>query len=158
MAVRAAEDTAKRIITVDKTKLLAKLKENRTQHVANYTEALEGYKVQAIEKLKAEADKARMKLEQRVQAKIVELNNFDPAEPDHSNDHVSLIDSVYIELKVPRNYAEAYDAAIAMFEWEVAEVTECSPAEFACWVTDKWDWSSGFENITKMYVGAVKRI
>ena len=62
------------------------------------------------------------------------------------------MDSISVEMRVPRCYDKEYDAAIDMAKWDVRETLELTHAEFTCFVRDQWDWTSEFTAISAMYL------
>ena len=105
--------------------LLAKLKENRTKHEANYKEAMAKY---------------REALKKELQKKLEEANNG--ADVSHS-----------IKTIRPLQYLSTYDRFITMFEMMVETEIELDSATFAQLVLDEWDWSHNFANSTMLYNG-----
>lgn len=137
-----------RTTVVDRAKLLARLKDNRDAHVAEYEAAVEGYLSLAREKIKeqyaaalAELDKARVRAEQ-------ELEVFDPAK---AQDSIVFCRGISFNLTAPRCYQDAYDQAIEMLEWDTREVVELNATEFRCFVMNKWDWMQSFKAVSETY-------
>lgn len=128
-----------RTITINRTKLLEKLKENRAQHEKIYLEALEGYREaagDALRKIQAETSKeARDLLARKVQ---------DTKAVDWS----SLLDGVPT---FPENALKAYDEAIQLFEWDEAEDVKLGVDEFRSFVLDEWDWTARFLSSNSHY-------
>lgn len=151
MAMQAQADQQKRVIEVNRTKLVDTLLANKEKHIKEYKEAIEGYKTLAIEKLQKGYEDAKVKLEKNLVKGRASLEEFNPDNPDETGDYLTLVDGVQVALKVPRNYSKAYDAAIDMAKWDVRETLELSHAEFTCFVRDEWDWSREFFATSSMY-------
>lgn len=151
MAMQAKADQQKRIIEVNRAKLVETLKSNREKHVKEYKEALEGYKTLALEKLQKGYEDAKVKLEKNLIRGRESLQEFNPDNPENTSDYLTLVDAIQITLKVPQNYSDEYDAAIDMANWDVRETLELSHAEFTCFVRDEWDWSRDFFATSSMY-------
>ena len=96
-----------RTITVKKSDLLKKIKENKSTHEKAYAKAVVAYKKEALKQL-AEQTKA---------AKEGNLR-------------------VYLNLTTPIDNKDHYDKLIRMFEWEVAEEVVLSQQEFNEYVED----------------------
>lgn len=153
MAAMAQEDQKKRKVVVKRTELLTKLQENLERHVADYEEAMAGYKSVLLEKVDQAFEEAKKSLAERheqVKTKIAKFNDADIAK---QRDYFTLIDSVSVEMKVPRSYAAEYESAIDIARWDVNENLELSYAEFTCFVRDEWDWKSGFDAVSMLYKG-----
>ena len=151
MAVQAQVDQQKRVIEVNRVKLLETLQANKEKHVKEYREAIAGYKSQAIDKLQKGYEDAKIKLEKNLVRGKASLEEFNPDSPEATSDYLTLVDGVQVALKVPKNYSRAYDAAIDMVKWDVRETLELSHAEFTCFVRDEWDWSREFFATSSMY-------
>jgi hypothetical protein len=151
MAQMAIQDQQERKVEVNRTKLIETLKTNREKHGRDYKAALDGYKEMAQAELKKAYDRAKVKLEERYTDGMTKLDRFDPADPSNFGDSMTLIDAFHIQLKVPRNFTNKYDAAIDMAEWDVRETLELTHAEFQCFVRDVWQWSNEFHFINKTY-------
>jgi hypothetical protein len=151
MAISAREDQKKRLIEVNRQKLVNILYENRTKHIKDYQEALDGYKLAAISKLNEGYEKAKSHLEKNIAAARENINAFDPEKLESVSDYIQLVDAINIKLPVPRNCRAEYDAAIAMAEWDVRETLELTHAEFQCFVRDIWDWTDNFTAVSNIY-------
>jgi hypothetical protein len=101
-----------RTVTINKAKLIAKIKANKEAHVEEYKEAVKAYITEANKQL----EKAKKEL-----------------------DNGSL--SIHIQLTTPINRAEEYDKVIEMFNWEVKDEIELSQHEFNEYVHDDNDMS-----------------
>ena len=110
-----------------------------------------GYKEMAIAKLQEGYEKAKVKLEDNLASGLLRLNQFDESKVASTPDYITLVDAIQVQLKVPRNSADAYDAAIDMANWDVRETLELTHEEFQCFVRDIWDWSSSFATTNSLY-------
>jgi hypothetical protein len=150
VANQALVDQKERKIEVKRERLLETLRSNRDKHLTEYREALQGYKAMATEKLNAAHAKAKADLEKNVARVQAELNEFDPNNPQN-HDYLTLVNAIQIELRVPRNFTDKYDAAIDMVEWDVRETLELTHAEFQCFVRDVWEWTRDFNVTNAIY-------
>jgi hypothetical protein len=97
-----------RTITVDKSKLIDIIKENKAKHIIAYEEAVIAYRKEAKKQLK----------EQTAALKKGRLD-------------------IKINLIQPKNEAAEYDKLITMFEWEVNDQVILSQGEFNEYVHDE---------------------
>jgi hypothetical protein len=151
MANHALAAHKQREIEVDRNKLITILEENKAKHIANYQEALDGYKAMATEKLQQAYEQAKVTLEKNVQKGILSLEEFNPNDPMRTSDYLVLVEGINVQLKVPRNFSDEYDAAIAMAKWDVRDTLTLTYAEFQCFVRDIWDWSRDFFEVSALY-------
>jgi hypothetical protein len=110
-------------VTIKKTALLEKLKENRKEHKSDYTISLKGYKIEAKKKY----EKALRKLEKK--GKVTERFN----------------------LNCPQAYLAQYDTAIEMLEMSEETEFELTRSEFKQYVQNKWAWSDQFNMSNNAY-------
>lgn len=110
-------------VTIEKEKLLDKLKTNRAEHASEYKEARAKYQSALILKLEA-------KLEQAKSGSDVEL---------------------YIDLVKPVEYLSAYDRAISMLEVTLDTNIELTPEQFAQFWLDEWNWRGQYYASNSMY-------
>lgn len=96
-----------RKIKLNKTKLIEAIETNKNNHVKEYNEAVENYKIEAKKQLK--------------QA----LKGLEDGELQ-----------IRLSLTVPINRSDEYDKVKSMFEWELSEEVELSQAEFMEYVQD----------------------
>jgi len=127
-----------RKITINREKLLTKLKENLKDHKAIYMEAQVGY----FERLR----KALLDLSAGAHAKLKEFEVLDtPADEQAALDfHVTDLIEPFSGLEQPVSYAEAYEEAIELFTWDETPSIELRFGEFRKLVLDKWDWQEVF--------------
>lgn len=153
MAAIAQRDQEKRTVEVNREKLISILESNRTKHVADYEEAMAGYKSLLLGKIDEAFEDAKKKLDEKYNRTKEKVSGFTDEDIAKQHDHFTLIDGISVEMKVPRSYAREYDAAIDMAKWDVRETLELSHAEFTCFVRDQWDWKAGFEAVSMLYKG-----
>lgn len=110
-------------VKVNKTDLLAKLREQRTAHKAEYDEAMVNYRVKAVEELRAR------------------LAKIEAGEK---------VDLAFTLLK-PLEYLDSFDEAIAMLEWEQDDTIELDQQDFKRFVLNKWEWQRQFMAATSAY-------
>lgn len=152
MANLARKDQEQRTIQVNRKELLNKLRTNRLIHIQEYKQALAGYKDSLQEKMEEAFKKAAANLSQKYTAFKDKLEVLSDEEILKQPDSITLIDEVWVEMKVPKSYEKEYDAAIDMVNWDVRDVLELTHAEFTCFVRDQWDWTSSFSAISKIYI------
>ncbi|MDB2687323.1 hypothetical protein N9Y42_08935 [Mariniblastus sp.] len=155
MAQQARQAQLDREIEVDRKKLIDALKANRERHIAQYNEAVEGYRDAALEIVNKAKALAVARMERNFEKIRIDLENFNP--DDGASDRITLIQSETVDLPVPRNYSKDYDAAIDIAEWDVNDKLKLSFAEFQCFVRDEWDWTNAFVSNSAMYVKGSRR-
>ena len=141
-----------RKVTVNREKLLIALRENKAKHVAEYTEAVKGYKEQATKRLEAAIKKARKRLTESMGTIQKRIDTFGE---EQLPDVITVLNTESFALKVPRNHEKSYEVAIRMAEMEVADVVELGQDEFQCFVLDDWDWKNEFTSINSTYTKKV---
>ena len=97
---------------VDKANLIAKIRENKENHIVEYDKAIIAYKEEALKQLNA-------------QIKRVEEGALDAK----------------LDLIIPINNAESYDKIIEMFEWEVEDQVVLEQDEFNEYVQDETEFA-----------------
>jgi hypothetical protein len=97
-----------RTIKVKKSDLIAKIKENKKNHVVEYKQAVIAYKKEAIKQLKDLTERA----------KGGEMN-------------------LQLKLVTPVDSSKNYDKILSMFEWEVEDIVELDQQEFNEYVNDE---------------------
>lgn len=112
-------------IKVKKSELLAKLKENRVKHAADYKESKDGYKQKVIDLFTEKLEKAK--------AGTLQPNDF------------------MIHLPAVENHDDDYDRAIQMLEMSVNDEINLSSHEFDQYVRDKWQWAQVFAASNTFY-------
>lgn len=113
-----------RTVTVKKTELIAKIKENKESHIAEYEKAVEAYKVEAKRQLREQTKKLR-------------------------NGELDL----YLNLVSPVNNSSEYDKIVKMFEWELKDEVELSQGEFNQYVLDELPFSIRAKSLNNTYLG-----
>ena len=109
--------------TVDKSVLLARLRENYERHKKVVSEAQKGHLARAQQELKE-------RLKQLADGKMVPLA---------------------FHLSLPRDHSEVYETAIEMLEMHTEDKVELRSEEFTRLVQDRWDWSHSFWVTTRDY-------
>ena len=151
MAAIAIADQQRRNVEVNRLRLIETLKANREKHVADYNEAMAGYKASLLEKVdKAFAD-AKEDLERRYSKVRNKVQNLKDEDISSQQDYFTVVPAVSLEMKVPRSYEEEYNTAIDNAEWDVNETLTLTFAQFNCFVRDKWDWKVEFAHVTNLY-------
>lgn len=129
MANQHLNEKKDRVVTIDRTRLLAKLKENRELHAKIYDEAVEGYWNDVRAQLRELSDAAHM------------LFESDTLRKDF--DYHELVEDL-ADLRKPVNHLKAYDEAIDIFTWDEVEKVELTVGEFVKFVRDEWTWKHAF--------------
>lgn len=114
-------------VTVNRLKLIEKLKENLEAHKKDYVEAVVGYRLKLI------SDTERM---------LSVLKNI--------NDEGALTLNP-VKFNPPQSYESQYVDSIEMLEWSVQENIELDHATFKAYVQNQWTWSSGFDTTAMLY-------
>jgi hypothetical protein len=109
-------------ISIERTKLIGILKENKETHVATFNKAMEGYKEELVKV-------AEINLERAKEGK-------DPKGLRH---------------RKPTNYAAQYDRALGMLELSTDETVKVSAYDYARFVEDDWDWKDEFVGTSQAY-------
>jgi len=151
MARIALQDQHDRTTHVTTAALLEKLRTNLSQHQADYEEAVGSYKQKRKHLLQEAFDAATHKLAKSRKEQLDRLDLLTQEELLEEPDTIMLCRAITLDLQVPRNYAEAYETAIQMLEWETRETVELSMAEFNCFVQDKWEWKNEFTRVMNFY-------
>ena len=110
-------------VTMQKAELAAIVQRNRGEHRSKFEEALEGYKLEAIDELEAHIARIRSGSVKEV---LVHL----PAPQDHSGD---------------------YDRVLGMLSHEVEDVVTLDASSYERYVMDKWPWTNAFEETYHTY-------
>lgn len=109
--------------TVDKAKLITKLKKNRKKHLGIYEEAVRVYRKRMIAEL---------------EQSLRDAKNGGAIRRS-------------VSLPLPENHTEDFDAAIDMLEWNVADQVELTERVFRQLVRNEWGWLQSFESNTSIY-------
>lgn len=110
------------IITVNKVKLIDKIKENLVAHQAEFKEAVESFRLQAKEELQKAAG--------LIAEGVLRLN---------------------VHLEPPQDKTEEYERLIRMYEWELAESIELTIAEYNTVIEDRSDFAMRAKIINQSY-------
>lgn len=137
-----------RVIMVKRFDLLARLKENRELHLAEYNNAVAGYLEEAKSRLEEQYKKARVGIRFALSRATAELERYDPTE---AKDTIVFCKAISFTLTAPRHHVDAYDQAIAMMEWDTRDEVELNATEFRSFVMNKWDWMDEFLAVTSSY-------
>lgn len=122
-----------REVKVRRDELLVKIRENRIKHVAEYDEAVAGYKEAAAEAIDSATAKLKRQVEELRAGEVIALT------------------AVMFNLRVPQNHSKDYDQVIAMLEMSVDDELSIRSDEFACYVMDDWDWKGDFLDVSNSY-------
>lgn len=118
-----------RTVTINKDKLVEKIKEKKEAHIKEFKEAVEAYRVEASRQLEQQ------------KSKLAEgsLN-------------------IVIHLTTPVDRSAEYDKIVEMFNWEVKEEIELTQAEFNEYVHDDNDQSRAAKFSNSFYSGLAKSL
>lgn len=119
-----------RPITVEKAPLIATLKANRETHRAIFEEAVEGFRAEAIDQLKAHLKRVKSGKPKRV----------------------------YVSVPEPSDHTHDYDVAIEMLQMDVNDHVELDEQSFRSFVKDEWDWKTQFLASNSMYSVTAARL
>lgn len=97
-----------REVSIEKSKLIEKIKENREAHVADYNEAVIAYRKKAEENIK--------RITKELKSGSLNLNFM---------------------MITPINRSEEYDKIIEMFNWEINDIVTLTQKEFNEYVLDE---------------------
>lgn len=111
-------------VTVKKPELLEALKANREKHIAEYREALQGYR-----------DKVRARL-------VVLLDEVVTADEDWLPT---------IAYPRPTSHVDDYDRVIRMLTMSVEDQISIREDQFACYVLDDWHWKGDHRAVSSAY-------
>ena len=153
MAMKALGNQMTRIVRVNRKKLVETLVENKEAHIKQFKEAMDGYKATALAKIAEAFDGLDKKLMKRRDELIQHVGSFSPEKSSEFSDQFVILNNVYVNLKVPVSYEDAYNAAIDMAMFDTRDELELSGAEFQCFCRDVWDWSYEFAAVTQSYSG-----
>lgn len=112
-----------RKVTVLKSELAEKLRENRANHRQAFEEAVEGY---------------RKKVTEELERHIGRVKNGSPYR-------------VYVVFPQPEDHTADYDRALKMLEMHQGDTVEIAQQEFAQIVMDDWDWKDAFLTTNASY-------
>jgi uncharacterized protein YbjQ (UPF0145 family) len=110
-------------VKVSKDELLAKLRENREKHEAEYEDAVLKHRGEAIAEL-------QLRLQKIEAGGKIDLS---------------------FNLPTPKEFLESFDEAISMLEWEQSDEIELDQRDFQRYVLNKWEWGQLFAASTSLY-------
>lgn len=117
-----------RTITVVKSDLIAKIKENKENHINEYNRAVILYKEEALRQLE------NLKL-------LVSRGEL----------------GIKLNLVTPVNNSDNYDRIIEMFEWEVKDTVDLTQNEFLEYVQDETDFAIAAKLSNSTYSSSSQR-
>lgn len=104
--------------------LLKTIKANREKHIAEYKEALAGYRTTTIAKMKENLVAAEAGGELKTSINVAR----------------------------PESHEKEYDRAISMLTWTQDTVVELDVHDFDRFVNDEWSWQQNFKSVNSMYL------
>lgn len=126
---------------VSKKNLIATLKENRTSHISDYNDAVEGFYEEARIAVKDWAKERIAKTNRTMETALAALEEREDPQ------------TVYIPVNMdrPQSFEESYNEAISLLEFCEDESIEMTQSDHKRYVMDKWDWSQTFETNVANY-------
>jgi hypothetical protein len=103
-------------VKLKKTELIQAVRENREKHDAIFVAAVEGYWIEAEEKLKE---------------RLVDVANKKQF-------------SSHLNLEYPVSHVDDYDKVLQMLEYSVDDEIVLDQGEFSAYVRNQWAWRHGF--------------
>jgi hypothetical protein len=113
-------------VLVKRDELLEQMRLNRADHRQMFEQAMEGYKVKAVELLMEHID--------RIKANVPE--------------------KVVVSLPFPEDHTGDYDRVIVQLEWSLDDTLELNEQEFNSYVRDQWGWQQGFTQTWATYTSS----
>ncbi len=113
-------------VTVEKSLLIWKIKDNRTHHRDEFLSALEVCKLEVERDLRDFADGIKS-------GKKDSLKN-------------------YYSFEIPVDHTGDYDQALAILEWEQGESVTLTAEEFKNYIQDEWNWTATFKGTNSTYL------
>jgi hypothetical protein len=123
-----------RKIEANRLDIIAKVEANRAKHIAEYKEAMKGYR-----------EEAQRLLRNAVAMLSGQINDI--IKPDGP----AYIQQPSLSLTVPQSHEEDYDTVIEMLKMETREKVMVSTEEFTCYCMDKWAWKATFAATNMRY-------
>lgn len=110
-------------VTIERNALLAAVKKNRTQHLAEFTDATANYRTKVLEAI------------------------------DQRRDEIAAGAKVNLHFHLPelQNHTDDYDRVISMLEMSVDKDCTLDSHEFDQYVRDNWTWSAATKMINGAY-------
>jgi len=160
-------------ITVTKEDLLTLLNTNREKHIAEYNDAMKGYRVEAVAaqqevrdniiKLQKQLNSAIKLFTKRVDESLEEAQTggkiYRSLDKDMLYDAFSLdalIDEPMGNIpSKPKSYETEYDTAIGMVSMDVDVEVELTKQEYKQYVMDEWSWTSDFNTCVSGSTGSL---
>jgi hypothetical protein len=96
---------------------------NMEQHREMFMEAMEGYKVKAIELLEAHIERIKTNAPEKV----------------------------VIQLPMPQDHSDEYETVIGMLKVSIDEELEINRYDFERYVLDQWEWKQAFAETYAAY-------
>lgn len=110
-------------ITVNRTELLTKLRDNRVQHRSMFEAALEKYRERCILELESRLEDIR----------------------------AGYGINVLVNLPVPQDHTSDYDRVILQAEMSISDEITLTDQEFEAYVMDNWKWKQQFTTTNASY-------
>jgi hypothetical protein len=147
-------------VVVDKSVLLAKLKENRDNHQFVYDVACSGYWQQAVLVASGKKEEFEFALNNTVQHFIFSFNKNARAIEDKREDRMGPLTTSFTynqtwPLKYPENHLDDYNRTIAMLELSVADKVKLTASQFESYVMNNWSWKKSFSDSNAAYASLV---
>ena len=124
-------------VSMNKTKLLAIIEDNRTAHIREYNNAVKQYKIDLLNEVN------------NLHNELTELFNGKTNQTTIEQAHK--LSWKPGQLPQPEAHIEDYDRVIEMLRLSVDDHINLSANEFDSYVRNKWAWSDSFVANTRSY-------
>jgi hypothetical protein len=122
-----------------KSDLLAKIRENREEHIKDYKEAVDGYRIAVLLAIQ----KGIGELQER--EKLIKQGD------------IILVQAITFNLALPQSHQQDYDRVIAMLEMSIDDKLSVTDDDFSRYVLDQWDWKHTFEQVSGHYKSLMRK-
>jgi transketolase len=119
-----------RKVEVKRDEVLKRIEDNLQKHVAEYKEAVTGYKQESLKRLD--------ELRKKVNDNLPEGSQMVP---------------LLLHLEMPVSHEDDYKQVIEMLKMSVQDTVTLESDEFACYVMDHWKWKQAFTATNNRYTG-----
>lgn len=136
-----------RKVKAKRSAILDKIRANYKQHVADYAEAFEQYKVEITKTAELNREIYLADLSDLVQK--VNVADITKDKPAHAL--MSTRGCNFGSVRLPMSHAKDYEQVIMMLEMEVADEIELEADQFSCYVMDDWSWKEEFRATSEFY-------
>ena len=118
-------------VKVNRAEILERIRKNLENHIQEYEQALEDWRVSVVKQLKVSLKEAN---------KGTDINL-----------------KVYRNLPKPENHQKQYEIAIDMLEMSLDDELELDKDEFRKYIRDEWEWKEEFRRMSDTYANSSGR-